>query len=141
MKAREIKVVGKGNKQRIVYINLSAGQSLQTIFSIRNNFLYQKDSYKKSPYLFLNQQGGRLSARSMRTILKKHIFKAAIDKNISPHSIRHSFASHLLQGGANIREVQELLGHENISTTQIYTHLNIKKLKQDYKTNYHPRAK
>ena len=76
----------------------------------------------------------------MRKILKKCLDECGISKKISPHDIRHSFATHLLQEGAGIREIQELLGHENISTTQIYTHLNLKKLKSDY-DKFHPRAK
>lgn len=137
---QEIKVIGKGNKQRIVYINRSAYDSLQNYLKIRNNFLFQHQSYKQSKFLFLNFRGGPLSARGIRNIIKKYVLKSDIKKNITPHSLRHSFASHMLQRGANIREIQELLGHENISTTQIYTHLNIKKLKQDYQ-NFHPRAK
>ncbi|MFO7929553.1 MAG: tyrosine recombinase [Candidatus Humimicrobiaceae bacterium] len=138
--AREIKVIGKGNKQRAVYLNSQSIECLDSYLAVRGNFLSFKNGRKENRYLFLNHKGGKLSSRSIRNIVKKYLKEAGIKKNITPHSIRHSFASHLLQGGAGIREIQELLGHEDISTTQIYTHLNIKKLKQDYR-NYHPRAK
>lgn len=136
----EIKVIGKGNKQRLVYLNKKAIDCLDKYLDIRENFLQFKGGNKKSDYLFLNKNGSRLSSRSIRKIIKKYLKKSGIKKNITPHSIRHSFASHLLQQGAGIREIQELLGHEDISTTQIYAHLNIKKLKKDYKS-FHPRAK
>ncbi len=90
-------------------------------------------------YLFLNRFGKKLNVRSIRNILDKSLAEANIGKKISPHGLRHSFATHLLQHGAGIREIQELLGHENIATTQIYTHLNIKKLKEDF-NKFHPRA-
>jgi site-specific recombinase XerD len=99
----------------------------------------KKNWYINDNHFFLNKSGKKLSARSIRYIVKKYVKRANINKNITPHSIRHSFATHLLQEGAGIREIQELLGHENISTTQIYSHLNIKKLKKDYK-KFHPRA-
>jgi site-specific recombinase XerD len=138
---REIEVFGKGRKTRIVYLNDMAAIKLDRYLNIRNMFLFDsgKNSYKKSNFLFLNKNGGRLSERFMRVLLNKYLKKAQIIKKISPHGIRHSFASHLLQEGAGIRVVQELLGHENISTTQIYTHLNLKKLKKDY-DKFHPRS-
>ncbi|MBC8388093.1 MAG: tyrosine recombinase XerC [Actinobacteria bacterium] len=140
-KNSEIKVKGKGNKERIVYLNHNARFWLNKYLNIRDNFRssVNRELSNRESQLFLNKFGGRLTARSIRTILKKYLKKAGIKKNISPHDIRHSFATHLLQEGAGIREIQELLGHENISTTQIYTHLNIKKLKKDYK-DFHPRA-
>ncbi|MGM0364966.1 MAG: site-specific tyrosine recombinase/integron integrase [Actinomycetota bacterium] len=140
MENSQIKVTGKGNKQRIVYINSRAADALAGYMEIRHNFLHSKRGYKKSPYLFLNKNGERLSTRSISSLVKRYVAGTQIKKDITPHSLRHSFASHMLQEGANIREIQELLGHENISTTQIYAHLNIKKIKQDYR-NYHPRAK
>lgn len=140
-KNSEIKVKGKGNKERIVYLNHNARFWLNKYLNIRDNFRssVNRELSNRESQLFLNKFGGRLTARSIRTILKKYLKKAGIKKNISPHDIRHSFATHLLQEGAGIREIQELLGHENISTTQIYTHLNIKKLKKDYR-DFHPRA-
>jgi len=138
---REIMVTGKGRKQRLVYLNEAAVFWIKKYLEVRNKLIYTgKGSHTGDSHLFLNRFGKKLSSRSIRTIVKKYVKKAIIGKNITPHSIRHSFATHLLQEGAGIREIQELLGHENISTTQIYSHLNIKKLKKDYK-KFHPRAK
>jgi len=141
IKNKEIEVFGKGRKSRIVYLNNISLEKLNQYLNIRSQFLFDKknNNYKKNNYLFLNKNGGSLSARFIRILLDKYLKKAEINKKISPHSIRHSFASHMLQEGAGIREVQELMGHENISTTQIYTHLNLKKLKKDYE-KFHPRA-
>jgi site-specific recombinase XerD len=137
----EIEVFGKGRKSRTVYLNCVASDKLKQYLNIRNSFLFdsKKNSYKKNNFLFLNKNGGNLSSRFIRILLGNYLKKAQINKKISPHGLRHSFASHLLQEGAGIRVVQELLGHENVATTQIYTHLNLKKLKKDYE-NFHPRA-
>ena len=137
----EIEVFGKGRKARTVYLNRVASDKLNLYLNIRNSFLFdsKNKTYKKNNYLFLNKNGGTLSSRFIRVLLDKYLKKAQINKKISPHGLRHSFASHLLQEGAGIRVVQELLGHENVSTTQIYTHLNLKKLKKDYE-KFHPRA-
>jgi integrase/recombinase XerC len=137
----EIEVFGKGRKSRMVYLNKVAADKLNGYLNIRNSFLFdnKKNSYRKNNFLFLNKNGGKLSERFIRVLLDKYLKKAQINKKISPHGLRHSFASHLLQEGAGIRVVQELLGHSNISTTQIYTHLNLKKLKKDYE-KFHPRA-
>ena len=137
----EIEVFGKGRKSRTVYLNKVASDKLNLYLNIRNLFLFdsKNKTYKKNNYLFLNKNGGNLSSRFIRVLLDKYLKKAQINKKISPHGLRHSFASHLLQEGAGIRVVQELLGHENVSTTQIYTHLNLKKLKKDYE-KFHPRA-
>ncbi len=140
LQGSELIVTGKGRKQRMVYLNQTAAFWLKKYLGIRSRLVSGgKDKYVNDKHLFLNRFGKRLSSRSMRTIVKKYVKKALIDKNITPHSIRHSFATHLLQEGAGIREIQELLGHESISTTQIYSHLNVKKLKKDYK-KFHPRA-
>jgi integrase/recombinase XerC len=141
IKNNEIEVFGKGRKSRIVYLNRIAVDKLNGYLNIRSLFLFdnKKNTYKKNNFLFLNKNGGNLSTRFIRVLLNKYLKKAQINKKISPHGLRHSFASHLLQEGAGIRVVQELLGHENVSTTQIYTHLNLKKLKKDYE-KFHPRA-
>jgi site-specific recombinase XerD len=138
----EIEVFGKGRKYRVVYLNQSACKYLRKYLDIRNYFSFSSktQNYRKEDWLFLNKSGNQLTVRGIRKILKKYLDKCGISKKISPHDIRHSFATHLLQEGAGIREIQELLGHENISTTQIYTHLNLKKLKSDY-DKFHPRAK
>ncbi len=138
----EIEVFGKGRKYRVVYLNQSACMYLKKYLDIRNEFSFSSktQNYGQNDWLFLNKFGKKLTVRGMRKILKKYLAECGITKKISPHDIRHSFATHLLQEGAGIREIQELLGHENISTTQIYTHLNLKKLKSDY-DKFHPRAK
>ena len=137
----EIEVFGKGRKSRIVYLNRIAADKLNGYLNIRSSFLFdnKNKTYKKNNFLFLNKNGGNLSERYIRVLLDKYLKKAKINKKISPHGLRHSFASHLLEEGAGIRVIQELLGHENVSTTQIYTHLNLKKLKKDYE-KFHPRA-
>jgi site-specific recombinase XerD len=136
----EMIVTGKGRKQRLVYLNKAAVFWIKKYLDVRDKAASKSQiGRRKDTHLFLNKSGKKLSSRSIRNIVKKCVKKALIGKNITPHSIRHSFATHLLQEGAGIREVQELLGHENITTTQIYSHLNIKKLKKDYK-KFHPRA-
>jgi len=142
MKKNEIKVRGKGRKERIVYINSEALYCLDTYLGgARQSLSFSKvrGTYSGDRHLFLNSGGRGLTARSIRNIVKKNVRLAGISKNITPHSLRHSFATHLLQRGAGIREIQELLGHENISTTSIYSHMDITRLKKDYK-KFHPRA-
>ena len=142
LKKGEIKVIGKGRKQRIVYINNKCHQLLEIYLKEnRPELSLNKKTGMDSDdlHLLLNSKGGRLSSRSIREIVRRSVLRAGIKKKITPHSIRHSFASHLMQEGAGIREIQELLGHENISTTEIYSHLDIKKIKDDYR-RFHPRS-
>jgi len=132
----EIKVLGKGNKERITRIGDYAREYLD---------LYLSDGYKElnikgEDYLFLNKNGKRLTTRGIRYILDKIIEKSTIGKKISPHMLRHSFATHLLNEGCDILSVQELLGHESLSTTAIYTHVTTDRLKEVY-YKAHPRAK
>ena len=132
----EIKVLGKGNKERIVFIGDYARDSL--ILYLENG--YKKLNIKNSSYLLLNNNGNKLTTRGIRYILDKIILKTSVNKKISPHMLRHSFATHLLNEGCDILTVQELLGHESLSTTSIYTHITSDHLKNIYfKT--HPRAK
>jgi len=129
----EILVHGKGNKERIVLIGSKAIASLKSYLgSMKNN--------NKDRYLFLGRTGTRLTGRSIERMVKKYAKKAGIDKRVTPHTLRHSFATHLLEGGADLKIVQELLGHSSLSTTQIYTHLTKEKLKKVY-DSAHPRAK
>ena len=143
MRKNEIKVTGKGRKQRIVYINNEALRWLDRYLKYARNSLSlneKRGSYSEDRHVFLNKRGTGLTARSIRDIVKQNVMSAGIKKNITPHSLRHSFATHLLQKGAGIREIQELLGHESISTTAIYSHMDVSKLKKDYR-KFHPRAK
>lgn len=119
-----IRVVGKGDKQRLVPISSIARERIQLYKEQR------KSTNRNEDTLFLNNRGSRLTRVMIFTLLKQAAQRAGIDKKISPHTLRHSFATHLLEGGANIRQVQELLGHENILTTEIYTHLDSTHLRQ-----------
>jgi len=115
-----LSVKGKGSKWRLVPMSGEAMRQLRLYLSCRAQFT-TSDSQDS---LFLNQRGGTLSRMSVYTIVSRAAERAGITKSVSPHTLRHSFATHLLEGGADIRQVQELLGHENITTTEIYTHLN-----------------
>ncbi len=128
-----IKVFGKGKKERLVPIGRHA---IDAIRKYRNK-LPQKFAAKDA--IFLNRRGGRLTDRSIRRIVNKYILMTSKKENISPHTLRHSFATHLLNRGADLRSVQELLGHANLSTTQIYTHITTDRLKEVY-DRVHPRA-
>ena len=132
----EIRVIGKGNKERIVLYGQKCLDYINKYLSVRNEFLKKNDT----PALFLNSQGERLSDRGMRLIVEKRTMQIALNKKISPHSLRHSFATLLVKNGADIRSVQILLGHASLSTTQIYTHLSLDELK-DIHYKYHPHGK
>ena len=119
-----IRVIGKGDKQRLVPMSSIARSRIQLYMDVRSK------ERRKEEILFLNNRGKKLTRVKIFTIIKQATQRAGIDKKISPHTFRHSFATHLLEGGANIRQVQELLGHENILTTEIYTHLDDSHLRQ-----------
>ncbi|MBE6201212.1 MAG: tyrosine recombinase [Rikenellaceae bacterium] len=121
-----VRIVGKGNKQRLVPLSPEALRQLKLYLSTRPQFATQASQGA----LFVNQRGGRLSRMSVFNIVCKAVSDAGINKEISPHTLRHSFATHLLEGGASIRQVQQLLGHESITTTEIYTHLDRRHLHQ-----------
>jgi integrase/recombinase XerC len=125
-----IKVRGKGKKERIVPVGDKALQSLREYLSKRK---------KQSQSLFLNKRGARITDRGVRGIVSKYILISGMKQGVSPHTLRHSFATHLLNRGADLRTVQELLGHASLSTTQIYTHLTTERLKSVY-DKAHPRA-
>lgn len=130
-----VKVMGKGKKERLLPIGDRAIGAI-------NKYLSQRNSGKKrvdSRILFLNKNNKRITDRGIRKIVNKYINKVTLKSGISPHTLRHSFATHLLNRGADLRSVQELLGHANLSTTQIYTHLTTDKLKSIY-DKAHPRA-
>lgn len=134
--SRTILILGKGNKERIV----PYGDYCEEILK-----LYLKDGYlslnnQNSPYLFLNARGGKLTERGVRYLLEEIIKKTSVQKNISPHMIRHSFATHLLNQGCDLMTVQKLLGHESIKATQIYTHVTTDCLRSVYQNSF-PRAR
>ncbi len=125
-----IKVFGKGKKERVVPLGDKACEAIQAYLDVRGS---------GADAIFLNKSGGRLTARSVRNIINKHIAVEAMAQKVHPHMFRHSFATHMLDRGADLRSVQELLGHVNLSTTQIYTHLTMDRLKKVYE-KAHPRA-
>ena len=133
---KEIRILGKGSKERIVLF----GNVLLDKLNLYLNTVYAKYNIKNSPYLFLNHHGNKLNDRIVRMIFDDNMMKAGINKKISPHTLRHTYATHMLNSGADIKTVGDLLGHESISTTTIYTHLSNEQLKRVY-LNAHPRAK
>jgi len=132
-----IKCKGKGSKERIVPLGKVAERFLKKYLLEARIKLLGK---KVNPHLFLAQGGRHLSRQSIWKMIKSMVRKAKIKKKVSPHTLRHSFATHLLEGGADLRSVQEMLGHTSISTTQIYTHINQSRLKKIH-NQFHPRAR
>ena len=126
-----IRVTGKGDKQRLVPISGIARDRIQLYLEVRQTNSHSEDA------VFLNNRGSKLTRVMIFTLLKQAAIRAGIDKKISPHTFRHSFATHLLEGGADIRQVQELLGHENILTTEIYTHLDTSHLRETMEKHIH----
>lgn len=125
-----IKILGKGNKERIVYFGEYAREVLD---------MYLKDRDDSCEYLFINNHKNRLTSRGIRYILDRIVTKACLDTNVSPHMLRHSFATHLLNEGCDLLSVQELLGHESLRATQVYTHVTNDRLKDVY-LKTHPRG-
>jgi site-specific recombinase XerD len=137
--AREMRVSGKGAKQRIVLLNESAHGWLERYLTEHwSRLAGGRDAQSDQP-LFVSRQASRLSSRSVHRIVLKYAKSAGINKPITPHTLRHTFATHLLEGGADLRVVQDLLGHTTISTTQIYTHVSLDRLRRIYMSS-HPRA-
>jgi integrase/recombinase XerD len=130
-----LRCIGKGNKERVIPLGKKAIAGINRYLKISRPHLLRK---KESEFLFLNRFGKKISRQSIWKLLKKYAKDARIKKPIRPHILRHSFASHLLERGADLRSVQEMLGHSNISTTQIYTHINKDRLKTIHKM-FHPR--
>jgi integrase/recombinase XerC len=132
-----IRVRGKGRKERIAPMGQTALAAVQKYVAMRGGIV--KDAVPTAAALFVNKHGQRLSTRSVRRKLDKYLIEAGLDPDISPHTLRHSFATHMLNHGADLRSVQELLGHQSLSTTQVYTHLSTNRIKQVYDAA-HPRA-
>jgi integrase/recombinase XerC len=130
-------VRGKGRKERLALLGEHAVAAIRTWLADRGGMLAM--SGRETDAVFLNRAGTRLSVRSVGRLLVKHLRRASLDPRTTPHTLRHSFATHLLDNGADIRGVQELLGHKSLTTTQVYTHVSAKRLQQSYQ-KAHPRA-
>ena len=130
-----LRCVGKGNKERVIPLGKKAIASIKRYLEVSRLHLLNK---KQSEFLFLSRLGKKISRQSLWKMIKKYARLARIKKTIKPHTLRHSFATHLLERGADLRSVQEMLGHSNISTTQIYTHINKDRLKTIHRM-FHPR--
>lgn len=129
---------GKGKKERLAPVGRSAVRALVRYLAAKRRSVSRGTALDRGA-LFVNRYGTRIEPRSVRRVLAKHLVRAGLDKHVSPHTLRHSFATHLLDRGADLRAVQDLLGHENLSTTQIYTHVTAERMKQVYAAA-HPRA-
>lgn len=126
------KVLGKGKKERLCPIGRPAVEAMLVALAERDRWLGAGGGGKARP-LFVNRAGGALTTRSVERMMKKYLRDAGLDDRATPHTLRHSFATHLLDAGADLRSVQELLGHANLGTTQIYTHVSIERLKEEYR--------
>ena len=133
-----LKIRGKGKKERIVPVGEKAIQALRDYLESLPASLRKKSEGQETP-VFLNRSGSRLTDRSVRRLIVKYARRVSLKEGISPHTLRHTFATHLLDRGADLRSVQELLGHANLSTTQIYTHVTTRRLQEAY-SQAHPRA-
>lgn len=129
-----IRVTGKGKKDRIIPFGDTASKTLKEYIEVYRVFLIKNDTCN---YVFINKNGSKISRQMVFKILKSLAKKAGIEKEVSPHTLRHSFATNLLNNGADLRVIQELLGHENLETTEIYSHLQNKKIEEDYSNHPH----
>ncbi len=134
-----VKILGKGNKERLCPVGAPAAEALLRNLEERDSFLVALGVRERPSGIFLNQRGTPISARSIERMMKKYLVFCGLDRTYTPHTLRHSFATHLLDNGADLRSVQELLGHASLSTTQIYTHVSIERLKEVYEQT-HPRG-
>jgi integrase/recombinase XerC len=149
LSAKMVRVLGKGGKERIVPFNAGAAKAVRAYLKDRETLVAsgpakaeqgRDGGYRRRDPLFLNFRGGRLTPRSVDRLVRRYVASSSTRMGISPHALRHSFATHLLQRGADLRVIQELLGHARLSTTQRYTHVNAAQLLEVYKKS-HPRAK
>ena len=141
LEARLLRVTGKGSRERIIPFGEAAGEALRAYLPSRAALRHRagSESPEEGEPLFVNARGGRLTTRSMARLLKRRLRAAGLPEEISPHALRHTFATHLLQAGADLRAIQELLGHASLSTTQKYTHLDAARLREVYRHS-HPKA-
>jgi integrase/recombinase XerC len=137
---RLVRVMGKGRKERIVPIGRRALQAVREYLDASQRLRRKMELLSGGSPLFINQRGGRLTARSIGRIIKRYALESGLPSDISPHSMRHTFATHMLDGGADLRSVQELLGHASLSTTQKYTHVSLDRLTEVY-DKAHPRSR
>ena len=133
------RVRGKGKKERLCPLGSPATRAMMKNLELRENILILEGKRDARSPVFLNKNGGPISARSIERMMKKYVLFCGLNAELTPHSLRHSFATHLLDAGADLRSVQELLGHASLSTTQIYTHVSVERLKEVYQLA-HPRA-
>lgn len=134
-----VRVIGKGDKERYVPVGSRAVRAISAYLELRRDLKPSKGRLQQDGHLFLNARGLPLSSRSIRRILKSFLDRAGLARDASPHALRHSFATHMLQGGADLRSIQELLGHSSLSTTQRYTKVDLKSLMEVY-DRAHPRS-
>lgn len=139
LRGRLVRVLGKGNKERLVPLNEGAVEALQRWLERRGELLAKPRRNQDPQAMFLNVRGGRLTTRSMQTHLVAYAKRLGITRKVTPHALRHSFATHLLGSGADVRSIQELLGHASLSTTQRYTAVSFEQLQKVY-DDAHPRA-
>jgi len=138
--ASELRIVGKGGKERVALLGRPAQEAVRRYLEEgRPHLAARRTPGKESDRLFLNNRGGALTDRSARRVVHKHLLRACAQHGIGPHALRHTFATHLLEAGADLRAVQELLGHASLSSTQIYTHVTRRRLREVYR-QAHPRA-
>lgn len=135
-----VRVMGKGSKERLVPLHEKACEILEEYLRIARPILAKKSKHSNSSsFVFLSARGNQLSTNTIRAVFKEKLHESGLDESLSPHAMRHSFATDLLSGGADLRSVQEMLGHASLSTTQIYTHLTSDHLKQVHQAS-HPRG-